>query len=52
MRRYRDTGDIGFLGRTVEIEALRSDGSEVAVELTLATAEASGQTLRAISPAR
>ena len=43
MRHYLETGEGKFVGRTIEIEALRRDGSEVAVELTLATAEASGR---------
>ena len=43
VRRFLDGGETNFLGRTIEVDALRRDGSEVTIELTLATAEASGR---------
>ena len=44
LARYRETGDGPLLGQRVEISALRRDGSEIPIELTLWATTAAGVT--------
>ena len=41
--RYLDTGEARLLGRTIEMPALRSDGTELTVEMSIATWTAGGE---------
>jgi PAS domain S-box-containing protein len=45
LARYLATGEATVLGRRVELQGLRADGTEFPVELTVASSEAGGQRL-------
>ena len=45
LARYLATGETTVLGRRVELQGLRADGTEFPVELTVASSEAGGQRL-------
>ncbi len=45
IERYRTTGQARILGKTLEVQGLRKDGSEVPIELSLSTWSQSGRTL-------
>jgi PAS domain S-box-containing protein len=45
LKRYLSTGEQRVLGQRIEIEALRRDGTEIPIELSITTAEAGGERL-------
>ena len=45
VRRYLETGEKHLIGRRVELEALRENGTEFPVELSLSSWESQGRTL-------
>jgi PAS domain S-box-containing protein len=45
LERYNETGEERVLNRRIEIAAMRSDGEEIPIELSITTAESGGETM-------